>query len=82
MAKITDHDLLIGIDKDIKYITRDIKRNRICIKWLKDENQVRKDWQETWDTKTKVYMAVASAVGGIIVFVVDKVWAFFSQKAN
>jgi len=72
-----DHDLLIAISTDVKYIKKNIQSNKDSIIWLKGENQERKDWQENWGTKTKVCLGIASFIGGIIVFITDKVWGLF-----
>jgi len=80
MTKQTDHDILIELRTDVKYIKRTVGGNVTKIEWLKEENQDRKDWQEDWDGKTKVFMGIATFVGGIIVFVGNKLWSYFVEK--
>jgi len=75
-----DHDILIELRTDIKYIRRFVANNRKGITWLKEENQDRKDWQEDFDSKTKVFIGIATVIGGIIVFVGNKAWDFFIRK--
>lgn len=78
-ARSTDHDLLIEMRTDLKYVVSTIKKNSSDISKLQTENQQRKDWQETADTKVKAYMGVASFVGGIIFFVVENLWRWLER---
>ena len=80
MTNKTDHDILIELRTDVKYIKRSVGGNTNKVEWLKEENQERKDWQEDFDGKTKVLVAVATFIGGIIVFIGNKVWEFFVAK--
>ena len=76
----TDHDLLTEIAIDIKYIKKGLSVNVKKIDWLNSENQERKDWQEDFDSKTKVFVAIATFVGGIIVFIGNKAYELFVKK--
>ena len=64
----------------LEYIERAIKENRASIRELNKQNQLRKDWQETFDTKTRVAIGIASFLGGVFVWIADKVFKFFSDK--
>ncbi len=75
-----DHDILIELRTDVKYIRKFVCANKKNIVYLKKQNQARKDWQEDFDTKTRVFIGVATFFGGIIVFVGNKVWDFFMSK--
>ena len=75
-----DHDILIELRTDIKYIRRFVANNRKGITWLKEENQDRKDWQENFDSKTKVFIGIATVIGGIIVFIGNKAWDLFMRN--
>ena len=76
----SDHDILIKMEVDIKYIRKFVATNKKSVVYLKKQNQKRKDWQEDFDSKTKVFLATASFIGGILVFVIDKVWDFFKTR--
>ena len=80
MARMTDHDLLTQINTHVEYIRADLKLAKQERIDLRKENQERKDWQENWDTRYKVYITVAASIGGVLVFVINKVWDFLSQK--
>ena len=56
----------------LNYIEDQVKGNQINIRELCKENQKRKDWQENYDTRIKTFIGVATFVGGIIVFIVDR----------
>ena len=75
-----DHDILIEMSTDLKYIKNGLSVNVKKIEWLNGENQDRKDWQEDWDTKTKMLVGIATFVGGIIVFIGNKAYELFSKK--
>ena len=76
----TDHDILIEMRTDIRYIKKNVGGNTSKVEWLKEENQERKDWQENFDGKTKTLVGVATFVGGIIVFLGNKLWDVFITK--
>lgn len=78
--KKSDHDLLIEIRNEIKHIVQSIKTNRADINGLKKTSQCLKDWQEDAETKVKIYTAVAIFIGGVVMFIVDKVWDLFTKK--
>ena len=75
-----DRDLLVEIRTDIKYIKKGLNVNVKKIEWLNSENQARKDWQEDWNGKAKFLVGIATFVGGIIVFIGNKVWEVFVKK--
>ncbi len=74
MNNKNDHDLLIKINTHVKYIRKNIQANSDLIKWLKEENQERKDWQETWDGKAKVFFGIATFLGGVVIFISNLIW--------
>lgn len=78
----TDHDLLIKIHTDVKYIKRDVKTGEKTRKFLLKENQDRKDWQESSDLKVKIYLTIASFIGGIVVFLVDKMYELYLRRVS
>ena len=75
-----DHDTLIRIDENVKAIKKELDKSIKDRTWLHNENQNRKDWQESHDTKEKVVIAVASAVGGFLVFIATKIVDWFMAK--
>ena len=75
-----DHDLLIRIDENVKAIKGSVAKNIKEIECLKKENQLRKDWQENSDTKQKMVIAIASGIGGFLVFLATKVIDWFVDK--
>jgi len=75
-----DHDILIELRTDVKYIRKFVCTNKKNIVYLKKQNQARKDWQEDFDSKTKVFIGIATVIGGIIVFIGNKAWDFFVSK--
>lgn len=77
-----DHDILIELRTDVKYIRRFVANNKKGIVYLRKQNQKRKDWQEDFDSKTKVFLGVASFIGGMIVFAVDKIWDYFKLRKS
>ena len=79
MTKI-DHDLLIVISTDIKYIKESVGQHGKSIGWLKSENQKRRDWQEDWNSKAKFLVGIATFVGGFVVFIGNKLWDLFVTK--
>ena len=80
MTKTQDHDTLIRIDENVKVIKKDLKKACEERKWLMQENQTRKDWQENHDTREKMIIAVASGIGGFLVFLATKVIDWFVDK--
>ena len=62
------------------YIEKSIDNNQLNIKLLCDENQKRKDWQEDMDSKLKFAVGVATFIGGVIVFLTERVITFFEKK--
>jgi len=64
----------------LEYIEAGIHINQANIKKLEDENQCRKDWQESFDTRAKIYIGLATLIGGIIVWVGDKLFDFFAKR--
>ena len=75
-----DRDILIELRTDMKYVLKFVKNNKSNIVILSKENQARKDWQEDFDSKTKVFIGIATVIGGIIVFIGNKAWDFFIKK--
>ena len=75
-----DHDILIELRTDVKYIRKFVSTNKKSIVFLKKQNQKRKDWQEDFNSKTKVFLVVASFIGGLLVFAIDKIWDFFKTR--
>ena len=75
-------DILIELRTDVKYIRKFVATNKKSVVYLKKQNQKRKDWQEDFDSKTKVFLATASFIGGVLVFVIDKVWDFFRTRKS
>ena len=66
----------------LEYIECTIRENRSNIRELSGQNQLRKDWQENFDTKTRLAIGLASFVGGVFVWIADKVFKFFSSKVQ
>jgi len=66
----------------LEYIECTIRENRSNIRELSEQNQLRKDWQENFDTKTRLAIGLASFVGGVFVWIADKVFKFFSSKVQ
>lgn len=77
----TDHDILIGLRTDMKYVVKFIKNNKRNIIYLTKQNQARLDWQQDFDTKTKVFIGVATFLGGIVVFVGEKLYDYFIRRS-
>ena len=75
-------DILIELRTDVKYIRKFVCTNKKGIVYLKKQNQKRKDWQEDFDSKTKVFLATASFIGGLLYFVIGKVWDYFKLKKS
>lgn len=71
--KLTDHDLLLEIKTHVEYIRADIKK--AC------EERENLDKRVTnVEGKMKLWVAGATAIGGIIIFTIDKVIDFFTRK--
>ena len=75
-----DHDILIELRTDMKYVVKFVKNNKKNIVILSKENQKRKDWQEDFDSKIKVFLTIATTIGGVIVFIGNKAWDFFMRN--
>lgn len=75
----TDHDLLTKVLVHVKYIRKNLQSHSSNIAWLKEENQERKDWQETWTTKTKVFIGIATFLGGGVVFLGNAIWDVYNH---
>ena len=75
-----DHDILIKLSIDMKYLVKFVKNNKKNIVILSKENQKRKDWQEDFDSKIKVFLTIATTIGGVIVFIGNKAWDFFMRN--
>ncbi len=75
-----DHDILIELRTDVKYIRKFVCANKKNIVYLGKQNQKRKDWQEDFDSKTRVFIGIATVIGGIVVFIGNKAWDFFIRK--
>lgn len=75
-----DHDLLIKISTDVGYIKQSLDNHSQSLKTLATENQLRKDWQESADTRIKTYMGVATFIGGLIFFVVENFWRWLERR--
>ena len=80
MPKSKDHDTLIRIDENVKEIKKELKQSCADRKELFKQNQERKDWQENHDTKEKMVIAVASGIGGFLVFIATKIIDWFFEK--
>lgn len=80
MIALTDHDLLITIANDIKYIKKNVSQNLKNIKGHDTRLATVENWQQDWGVKTKIFVGVASFVGGIIVFISEKLWEVFVKK--
>ena len=80
MTNTKDRDILIELRTDVRYIKKFVVENKKCIKENEDHIVELKDWQEDWDTKTKTFVGIATFVGGIIVFVGNKLWGLFIDK--
>jgi hypothetical protein len=75
-----DHDLLIKISTDVGYIRTELKQSCKDRKKLFETTNELEDWQSTHDTKEKIVIAVASAIGGFLVFVATKIIDWFMAK--
>ena len=75
-----DHDTLIRIDENVKVIKNDLRKACDERKFLAKENQKRKDWQENHDTREKMVIALASGIGGFLVFLATKIIDWFVDK--
>ena len=80
MTKTNDHDTLIRIDENVKAIKTELKRAGKERSFLLKENQERKNWQENHDTREKMVIAIASGIGGFLVFLATKVIDWFVDK--
>lgn len=80
MTKQNDHDLLVRIDERVGAVITRIDKHSEQIKDLYKENECRKDWQQTADTKIKTYSAVATFIGGAIVFIADRIINWIAKK--
>jgi hypothetical protein len=75
-----DHDLLIKISTDVSYIKTELKQSCRDRKKLFEETNKLEDWQGSHDTKEKMVIAVASAIGGFLVFLATKLIDWFMEK--
>ena len=75
-----ERDILIELRTDVKYIRRFVATNKKSVIYLKKQNQKRKDWQEDFDSKIKVFLTIATTIGGVIVFIGNMAWNFFMNK--
>jgi len=82
MKKQTNTELLIRIDERVRVLTTQM--GKFCKKL--DTHEVRIDdverWQKDWNLRTKFIVGAASFIGGIVVFIVDKVWDFFKSRGS
>jgi len=69
----TDHDILIELATDMKYVKEFVTKNTKEIVELKD-------WQQDIDSKAKTFFGMATFIGGIVVFIGNKLWDIFVQK--
>ena len=76
----SDHDLLIRIDARTQAMEDSL--TTICNKVELNTKRidVTEDWQRDWDTKSKFAYGVAVFVGGAFLFIITRVWDFFSKK--
>ena len=75
-----DHDLLIELTSDVKYIKDFIEANTKSI----SENSKRisnlESWKDNMDGRLKVFVGIAAFVGGLFMFAVDKAYEFITGK--
>lgn len=77
---MSDHDILITLKRDMKYVVDGLKDHSRQIEFLTKQNQCRKDWQDDRDIKEKFIIAVASTIGAFLMFVAGKIVDFFLSK--
>ena len=78
--KKSDHDLLLEIKTHVEYIREDIKegiKERAILTKLTDNTRNR---IEAIEGRMKVWVGIATFIGGAIVWIVDKGFDFFSNK--
>ena len=80
MIKSNDHDILLELRTDIRYIKTFVKQNTDNIGKLNVRINTVEDWQEQTDGKMKVLVGVATFIGGIVVFIGNKLWDFFRTR--
>ena len=80
MIKNNDHDILLELRTDVKYIKTFVKNNTKSIEGLNTRVNNVEDWQEQTDGKMKVLVGVATFIGGIVVFIGNKLWDFFRTR--
>lgn len=83
MTNITDdstRDILIELRTDVKYIKGAVRANNKKINAHAKRIDVVEDWQEGFGIRMKFVVGVASFVGGVFVFIADKVIDFFTKR--
>lgn len=81
MAEKKDHDILIELRTDIRYIKSFVTKNSGNISKLDTRVNGVEDWQEQADGKVKLLLGIATFVGGVVVFLGNKLWDFFMKNA-
>lgn len=80
MTKTNDHDLLVRIDERMTTIIKKIDCHSEQISELYSKDNDTKDWQANHDTREKMIIAIASGIGGFLVFVATKIIDWFVDK--
>ena len=76
----SDHDLLIRIDGRTQVIEEKLLTMCTKVEVNTKRIDVTEDWQRDWDTKSKFAYGVTVFVGGVFLFIITRVWDFFSKK--
>ena len=80
MKNDTTRDILIELRTDVKYIKKSLENNTKELKSHCKRIGTVEDWQDGWSVRMKMMAGIASFIGGIIVFIADKIWEVLSIK--
>jgi len=76
----TTREILAEVRTDIKYIKRFVEENKAGVECNKGEIETINDWKDGVEVRYKTLVGVATFIGGIVVFVGNFVWDFFSKR--
>lgn len=76
----TDHDILIELATDMKYVKEFVTKNTSAITTVNKKVLELEDWQQDIDSKSKMFFGIATFIGAFVTFVGNKLWDYFSQK--
>lgn len=76
----TDHDILIEVATDMKYLKTFVEKNTKAVIATNDRVNKVEDWQQDFNSKTKVFLGMASLIGAVVTFIGEKLWDYFIQR--